>query len=157
MFDTGTGPSSFFTMPTGFHFSVNIIVNGIPFLTDMHFQEVSGLEVDIPTEAFPEGGESRYTPQLPQVPKYSNLVLKRGLVTGSLLIHWMKMAIESYDFRPALVLVSLLNGKHIPKVAWSVTDAYPVKWNTAGFNAERSELAIETIELTYKYFKVYRL
>ena len=145
-----------FLLPTGFHFSVVIVVKGIPF-PDLHFQEVSGLNVDIATKEFVEGGENRYKHQLPQLPNYSNLVLKRGLVTGSFLIRWCTNAIENYDFDPAFIMLSLLNGKHIPTITWSITDAYPVKWNTAGFNAEKSELAIETIELAYKYFTVYRL
>ena len=148
--------SDLFLLPTGFHFSVVIFVDGIPY-PDLFFQEVSGLNVEIATSEFIEGGENRFKHQLPERPNYSNLVLKRGLMTGSFLIRWCKRAIENYDFDPAFILISLLNGKHIPTVTWSITDAYPVKWNTSAFNAEKSELAIETIELTYKYFKVYRL
>ncbi len=152
MFDPSLGSS----LPVGFHFSVMITVRGIPF-PDIHFQEVSGLNVDITTTELKEGGENRFKHQLPEIPKYNNLILKRGLITGSALFKWCQKAITTFDFDPAFIIISLLNSQHLPLVTWNVIDAFPVRWQTSNFNAETNDLAIETIEMAYKYYNVYRM
>ncbi|GHC57935.1 phage tail protein [Ulvibacter litoralis] len=137
--------------PVSFHFKVEF--NGITQQeTDMQFQSVSGLSVDIDTEEFAEGGENKFKHKLPVRTKYPNLVLKRGMVTDSNLIDWCRDAIENFQFKPVDLTVKLLNDEHEPLVTWNVINAYPVKWSVDDFNAEENKLAIETIELAYNYF-----
>ena len=47
----------------------------------------------------------------------------------------------------------MLNDKHIPLNVWHVFNAYPTKMDISEFNAEQNTLVIETLELTYQYFK----
>jgi len=51
--------------------------------SDLRFSEASGLNVEIPTEEFAEGGENRFTQKYPLRPKYAELILKRGLLKSS--------------------------------------------------------------------------
>lgn len=146
-------PEIVHNIPVGFHFKVDFNIGDIPFLNH-GFQEISGLSVNMSTTEVAEGGENRFKHQIPERPKYSNLVLKRGLIIGSDVIKWCRDAIENYDFRRANVEIDLLNSLNIPVISWNVIDAYPVKWEVTTFNAEKSELVIETIELTYKYFNI---
>ncbi len=137
--------------PVSFHFKVEF--NSISQQeTDIQFQSVSGLSVDIETEEFAEGGENRFKHKFPVRTKFPNLVLKRGMVTDSKLIDWCRDAIESFQFEPIDLTVKLLNEEHEPIITWNVVNAYPVKWNVADLNAEENKLAIETIELAYNYF-----
>ena len=137
--------------PVSFHFKVEF--NGISTQeTDIQFQSVAGLSVDIETEEFAEGGENRFKHKFPVRTKFPNLVLKRGLVTDSKLIDWCRDAIESFQFQPIDLTVKLLNEKHEPLVTWNVVHAYPVKWAVADLNAEENKLSVETIELAYNYF-----
>ena len=139
--------------PVSFHFKVEF--DGIePQDTDIQFQSVSGLSVDIETEEFAEGGENRFKHKFPVRTKFPNLVLKRGMVTSSKLIKWCRDAIESFQFKPINLTVKLLNEKHEPLVTWNVVHAYPVKWAVDDFNAEESKVTIETIELAYNYFTI---
>jgi phage tail-like protein len=39
-------------------------------------------------------------------------------------------------------------------MTWNVVHAYPIKWSVSEFNAEKSQLAIESIELAYNYFNI---
>ena len=121
--------------------------------SDVQFQSVAGLSVDIETEEFAEGGENRFKHKLPVRTKFPNLVLKRGLVSDSKLIKWCKDAVENFDFSPTDVTIKLLNNEHEPLVTWNVVHAYPVKWSVSDFNAEQNSIAVETIELAYNYFK----
>lgn len=137
--------------PVSFHFKVEF--NGISSQeSDIQFQSVAGLSVDIETEEFAEGGENRFKHKFPVRTKFPNLVLKRGLVTDSKLIDWCRDAIESFQFQPIDLTVKLLNEEHEPLVTWNVVHAYPVKWNVSDLNAEENKIAIETIELAYNYF-----
>lgn len=141
---------------TSFHFVVAFeLFPQLP--QDLHFQEVSGLSSTIETETLLEGGENRFAHKLPKRPSYQPLQLKRGLLQGSGLVHWCKNAIENFNFRPTNVVVTLLNEKHLPIMGWRVMNAYPTKWEVARFNAEQSEIAIETMEFEYQYFKSLRI
>ncbi|HPF10741.1 MAG TPA: phage tail protein [Flavobacteriaceae bacterium] len=137
--------------PVSFHFKVEF--SGISSQeSDVQFQSVSGLSVDIETEEFAEGGENRFKHKFPVRTKFPNLVLKRGMVTDSKLIDWCRDAIEGFQFQPIDLTVKLLNEEHEPLITWNVVHAYPVKWNVSDLNAEENKIAIETIELAYNYF-----
>lgn len=138
--------------PVGFHFSV--VIELFPQTPqDFRFQSVSGLNVEIPTETVAEGGELRFKHQLPGVPQYGKLTLKRGLFQGSFIINWCKAAIERFEFTPANLLITLLNNRHLPVAVWHVFNAYPTKWSISEFNAEQSTVVLETLELTYQYYQ----
>ncbi len=138
--------------PTGFHFSVDFELPGQTD-KDQRFQDISGLSKEITTETMNEGGENKFTYQLPERVNYPNLVLKRGMLIGSGLHGWIKNAIDNFIFEPANLTISLLNESHAPLAAWYVVNAYPVKWNISNFNAEENKLVVETIELKYQYYK----
>ena len=135
--------------PLGFHFLVEFGNQK----DEYQFQSVSGLSVDLETEEIKEGGENRFKYKLPVRAKYPNLVLKRGLIADSKLIDWCKAAVESFDFEPTDLIIKLLNQENQPLITWNVVNAYPVKWSVGDFNAEESRIVIETIELSYSYFK----
>jgi len=142
--------------PVGFHFAV--VFELFPqFPNDFRFQEVNGLKVTIETEDFKEGGENRFVHRLPVRTKYEDLVLKRGMFLGSGIILWARNAIESFDFQPTNLIISLLDEYHIPVTSWYVVNAYPVAWSITDLNAEQSKAVIESITLHYNYFKMIRI
>lgn len=146
-----------FTYPeVGFHFSVFFeLFPQLP--NDLRFREVSGLTVDFNTEEVKEGGENRFTHKLPVRSQYGEITLKRGMFLGSGIVAWCQNAIENFEFEPTNVLISLLNDKHIPVQNWYVIGAIPKKLDISAFNAERSEVVVETLVLSYQYFKTYNL
>lgn len=138
--------------PVGFHFRVEFIMDDTTNL-DSRFQEVSGLTSEIGTEEINEGGENRFTHRVPTRAKFPNLILRRGLAMESRLIKWFDDAVYSLVIEPADVLVSLLDEKHDPLVSWNIVGAYPVRWAISDFKAQENALVIETVELSYKYFR----
>lgn len=135
--------------PVGFHFLVEFANQQ----NEYQFQSVSGLSVDLETEEIKEGGENRFTHKLPVRAKYPNLILKRGLLVNSGLLNWCRDAIDNFKIEPTDVIIKLLNEKSEPLMSWNVVHAWPVKWAISDFNAEENRLVIETLELTYSYFK----
>jgi phage tail-like protein len=146
--------------PGSFHFKVEFTgVDGMGADTEQRFQEVTGLSFEIETEELREGGENRFSYKLPKRARYPNLVLKRGMLTGTALLKWFKSAMSTYftvvvyDFKPADMLVTLLDEAGQPVAIWNVVQAYPVKWSTSDFRASENAVVVETIELAYQYFE----
>lgn len=153
--------------PVGFHFAVefqlsqspleaiaNLISAGKDISREFRFQEVNGLEVELEMESIVEGGQNRFTWQLPKRTRYSDLTLKRGMVVGSEIVKWCRDALENFNFSPANVQVSLLNEKHEPIQSWFVINAIPKKWSVSGFNAQENSIVIESLTLSYQYFNI---
>lgn len=145
--------------PVSFHFRVEFVgVGGMSGDTEQRFQEVSGLSFEVETEALREGGENRFEYKLPKRTKYPNLVLKRGLLKGTAVLDWFKSALSTwyivavYDFKPADLVITLMDEADQPVATWNVVQAYPLKWAVSNFNATENGVAVETIELAYQYF-----
>jgi phage tail-like protein len=137
-----------------FYFSVAI--DGMD-REDSAFLEASGLSAEREVQEVVEGGENRYVHRLPTKLKHGNLVLKRGFVgRATKLFAWCKNEIESdlqMAIRPKNIIVSLLDVKDNPMVAWSFSRAWPVKMEVSNFNAKESEIAVETLEFSYAFLK----
>lgn len=136
--------------PVNFHFRVTELGGDI----DMNFREVSGLNAQLQTETLKEGGENTYEQTLPVRVKYTDVVLKRGVVSAgqSDLTRWLKDAYENFKFKARNFNVVLLNEKHEPLMQWQIVHALPKNWKFSDLNAERGEILIETLELSYNHF-----
>lgn len=136
----------------GFHFLVRFDL--VPTEVDASFQSVTGLSVEAEYEEVKEGGQRLYAHQLPVRTKHTDLVLKRGLYSGSVLTDWFNDAFENFEFKPINMEVSLLNELHAPLKVWRIEHVLPKKLDVSAFNAESSEIVIETLTLTYHHAKV---
>lgn len=140
-----------FDLPlAGYHFSVVFELPQFP--SDIRYQEVSGLTVSAEFESLSEGGENRFTHQLPARLNYGDLTLKRSAPIGSGVSYWARKALEEFEFKPANLLISLLTKDHIPLANWYVVNAFPKRLDISGFNAMQSEIVTETLVLGYHYF-----
>lgn len=138
-----------------FYFS--LAFDGISGDGDAGFQEASGLTTELETEQVVNGGQNTFKYTLPKGTKYSNLILKRGILsTNSQLTKWC-MNTLSYGLNVAIqtksITLSLLNDEKSPLMTWSFVDAYPVKWSIADLKSQESSIAVETLEFAYKYFR----
>ena len=119
---------------------------------DAQFQSVSGLSLDLQTETIKEGGENRFEHTIPVRTKFSNLVLKRGVVKDTKLIKWFFSTFQSLEIQPADLTITLLNEKQEPLITWNVVQAWPKKWAVEDLSAMESKLLIESLEMQYQYF-----
>ena len=141
-----------FTPPVGFHFKVEVL--GLtPVADDLRFVEVGGLAIEVATEELAEGGENRFVQRYPGRSKYGDLVLKRGLLKGSEVWKWAQKSIEDLDIDPRDVNVTLLNEQHEPLMTWHLVGAFPVKWSISDLNATANAFVVETLTLSYRYFR----
>ena len=138
--------------PVGFHFVVAFELFTVS-PDDFRFQEVSGLNTEMEVEAYKEGGNNRFTYQLPVRSKYDDITLKRGMLIGSGVIDWCLDALENFNFNPTNLTISLLNESHLPLHSWYVVNAIPKKLQMSNFNAGENAIVVETLILSYQYFK----
>lgn len=140
----------------GFHFMVTFHELPNAKSEDVRFQSVGGLDVQLDTESWKEGGENRFTHQLPGRSKFSSsLTLKRGLIRPkeSGITGWCLEAFVDLKIKPlALLSVELLDPEHNVLVKWDVHHVWPKSWKIGELNAERGEVLIETLEINYNRF-----
>jgi phage tail-like protein len=139
--------------PLGFHFKAEFDVPGAA-ERDVQFREVSGLTMELEEQTYNEGGENRFSHKLPVRGRYPDLVLKRGLFVDSGLRKWVLDAVQNLVIQPVTVWITLLNEERQPLQTYTIVGAWPKKWTIADFNAESSEIVVETLELAYQYFRV---
>jgi phage tail-like protein len=139
--------------PVGFFFRVEFQLGGTT-STDSMFQEVNGLNAELQTEEIKIGGENRYSQTLPVRAKYSDLVLKRGLLVNSAVVKWCRDAIENLEIQPVTIVITLMNEKNEPLQSYNIVNAWPKKWSISDFNAQESRIVVETMDISYQYYKV---
>lgn len=145
--------------PGAFYFSVTTMGAGATSggtEIDASFQEVSGIKAEFETQTVVEGGENRFAWRLPKNVKYPNLVLKRGAVAkGSALGDWVVATLGSGLATPIVpkdLMVTLLDSKGTPLIAWTFVRAWPLRWELAALTSTENKVLIETLEFSYNYF-----
>ncbi len=118
-------------------------------LTVGGFSEVSGLQAEIETLDYREGGVNEYMHKLPGPARYpSNLVLKHGLTDSKTLWDWHQNAIRGQIKRVDGSII--LQSSTFQEVwRWNFFKAYPIRWSGPDLRASSSEVALETLELVH--------
>ncbi len=113
------------------------------------FKSVSGIRYETEVVPVREGGVNNSTFQLPGATKWSNIVLKQGFTGSSALMNWREawMTCQPENMIRANGTITQLNTARKPMAMWSFFNAWPCKWELSEFDASKSELAIETLEL----------
>lgn len=116
------------------------------------FKSVSGLKYETDVVDFQEGGQNQFTHRLVGPTKWGNLILKRGFSQNDALIKWREEWITGNKERRNGKIIQL-NTKLETVCSWSFKDGWPCKWELSEFDAGKSELAIETLEIAHHGLK----
>jgi phage tail-like protein len=116
---------------------------------DAFFKSVGGLRYEMETVPVREGGQNATTYQLVGATKWSNIVLKRGFTKDSKLIAWRQKWLNGVGPRTG-GKITLLDTALTPQAEWEWFRGFPVKWEISEFDASKSELAIETLEIAHE-------
>jgi phage tail-like protein len=115
-----------------------------------YFKSVSGLRYE--TEVVPvlAGGVNNTTFNLVGATKWPTLVFKQGFTKSSQLIkyrqEWLNGAKRKrIDSGTIMILDTALCQQGV----WTFTRGWPCKWDISEFDASKSELAIETLEIAH--------
>lgn len=139
--------------PAAFQFAVSL--DGSLRDASCLFSEVSGITAEMDVEAVKEGGENRFVHRLPGPVKHPLLVLRHGVLpVPSPWVAWCRQVLEGGLAEPvktSLIHVSLLDENGQPLRIWSFDKAFPVKWAVEPFQFSKNEIAIEKLELSYRF------
>ena len=113
------------------------------------FSEVSGLQAEIETEEYREGGVNHFVHKLPKVTRYPNLTLKKGITDSDSLYKWYRDASAgSVERKQVSILLLDYSGNEVRR--WNFSEAYPVKWIGPELRADSNAIAVEVVELVHK-------
>jgi len=129
---------------TTFRFRVevdNVIVANV--------SEVSGLQIEIETETYREGGVNDFVHSFPKGIKYQPLVLKIGITDLDFMWGWYKAVRIKGAIRKNITIV-LMDSIGEDKRRWIFQGAYPIKWTGPALKADSSTVAFESIELVHQ-------
>jgi len=111
--------------------------------------EVTGLNVEINTEDYSEGGENSFIHKLPGRVKTEKITLKRGMTDNAYLWNWMREVSQGTVNRKNVTLI-LQDPEGNKKWSWTCQNAYPTKWAGPTLSAQGSNIAFESLELVHK-------
>jgi phage tail-like protein len=119
------------------------------------FSEISGLEATMDVESYDAGGANGGALKFPGRVKWSNLVLKRGVIAQRPISDtsdfwtWLQGFLDGQGVRKDGV-ITLMDESGAPAVAWSWRRGLPLKWTGATMNAQQSQVAIEQLEIAHE-------
>lgn len=146
----------------GFNFLITLIDNsstfsaiasGVSGLLLGGFSECTGLESNLETFEYKEGGVNDRIHRFASRNSYGNIILKRGVGFGEDLWLWHQEFIEGEGKRRDGFII-LQNEMQIPIKIWSFSRGLPIKWSGPAFNAQSSAVSIESMEIAHEQLKL---
>jgi phage tail-like protein len=116
---------------------------------DGFFKSVSGLKFETEVVPVSAGGANDTTFQLPGATKWSNLVFKQGFTNSSALMTWRQQWLQGQMTRTDGTIIQLDTALKVA-AKWKFKRGWPCKWEISEFDASKSELAIETLEIAHE-------
>ncbi len=129
------------------------------------FAEVSGLNAEMETEEYREGGLNTGPHKFIKWGKYPNLIFKRGVTANTGLWDWYYQVLygdQSVLRKNGIIILSdrgpglgdasgsLPGVGRIPTAVWSFSNGLPEKLQGPALNGKSNEIAIETLEITHE-------
>jgi phage tail-like protein len=121
------------------------------------FSECSGLQMEIKTFDYKEGGRNNSTLKFPEHASYGNVTLKRGVTVSNALLGWQIDAAEGRFRRTAVgenFAIVFRDERGRPVKRWTLVRAFPVKWTGPDLKAAGGEMAIESLEIAHEGIQV---
>ena len=123
-------------------------------VVETFFKSVSGLRVENEVIPLRAGGANDTTFNLVGGVKWSPLVLKQGFTKGSALLKWREMwTSDEKKKRSSGTIQQLDTTLQVVQGEWSFVRGWPSKWELTEFDAAKSELSIETLEICHEGLK----
>jgi len=130
-------------------FCFKVQFTNVPDNLEGYFKSVSGLKFETEVVPVSAGGANDTTFQLPGTTKWGNLVFKQGFTSSSALIAWRQKWLQGEMTRSDGTIIQLDTALN-PAARWQFKRGWPCKWEIGEFDASKSELAIETLEIAHE-------
>jgi phage tail-like protein len=149
-----------------FYFKVSRQPQGDEFTStdQIGFTEVSGLAYELDVIEYRRGNDPALSKiKIPGLRKFGNVTLKKGIIQGAAganadFYNWIggdpALSVRKRtDYRRNIV-ITLNDEAGDPMVAWTLTNAFPIKVAFTDMKADANEVAVETLELAIEDLSV---
>ena len=127
-------------------YNFKLLINNV---TNGHFTEVTGLEINIQKLDYREAGNDRVR-AIPGQTEYAPITLHFGLTASRELWDWVNSAAKGTVDRRN-ISVALLDAAGTAEVLrWNIINAWPMQWKGAPLNTLGNDIAIVSITLAYE-------
>ena len=129
-----------------------IVINGVSddgTAVKGSFSECSGLEASMDPIEYRNGSEDFTVRKIPGLKKFTNIVLKRGIIGDLTLWNWILEGLDGTVHRTEGAII-LLDEAKTEVMRWKFKRGWPSKYTVAGFNAKNNEIAMETLEIAHE-------
>ena len=114
------------------------------------FSAVSGLEMEMETVAYREGGVDDHVHRLPGQFDHATLELRRGLTTDETFWEWVQDVLGGEITRKHVVVKLTDRGADW---GWEFQNAYPTAWRGPDLTSREAGVAVESVEFAYERFE----
>jgi phage tail-like protein len=142
---SGAQPGTFIDPYRAYNFKLQI--QGV---TEGHFTECSGLEVEVHPIRYREGGAAQVVHVIPGPVSYGDVTLRYGLTSSIELWQWLLTAVRGTVERRNVSILMLDSAGALEVVRWDLTNAWPSRWRGAPLDALNKEVAIESLSLVFE-------
>src|SRR5262249_26271609 len=120
-------------------------------IVETYFQSVGGIRYETEVVPLRAGGANDPTFNLVGGMKWGPLVFKQGFTKDSGLLKWREQWTKSGPKKRSGGSIIQLDTTMLNKMAeWKFVRGWPSKWEVSEFNATKSELSIETLEISHE-------
>lgn len=135
--------------------TLGTLLSGVQNVVLGGFSECSGLESQLRTEDYEEGGNNGTVLHFPKRINWTNVRLKRGAALNDELWNWHYGFVEGKGKRRDGIIM-LQDEQHQPVRIWYFQRGLPVKWTGPSMNALQSNVAIEELEIAHEGLRMHR-
>jgi phage tail-like protein len=116
------------------------------------FLEVAGLETDTHELESHKGSKPAVSTddKIPSVAKYSNVTLKRGVITNNSAVWTCFNESELNTIKPVTTVIKLVGENNNVIMQWQLNNAWPTKIEAANLTSEGNEIAVESLEIAFE-------
>ena len=121
------------------------------------FTEISGLDVQIKTDDFFEGGVNDHQHHLPSRTVVSDVTLRNGVVIDNKLLDWFNdvlQGVPSGKFPRKNVSVVMVDQRNVARLRLDFIEALPIKWTGPTLRSGDNSPALQTLVLTHRGVKI---
>lgn len=132
-------------------FCFKVTLNNVPGFNNAtgFFKSAGGIKSETEVIDYREGGVNNTTHKLLGATKWSNIVLKRGFGDKGL-SNWRQMWLNPVGKTRVTGKIEQLDTKGTVLATWTFVEAMPVKWEIGEYDASKSEVVIETLEIAHE-------
>jgi phage tail-like protein len=113
------------------------------------FAECTGLQIEVETHEYREGGQNDFVHRFAGATRHPSLVLRHGLSPIDGVWGWLQ-DVAAGDIRRRNGTIYLLNQQQAPVLWWNFREALPVKWTGPDLRADAAMVAFESLELAHR-------